>query len=225
MRRVFLACVMAAGIAAISSSPAQAVHGPPHEKDCKYANTPVPKLHPKPFIAEIRAASAVHCLINRARRQNGVAPLETYKALRGSKPYSLGLAARTHARESVRLKWWDPNNGLASHVHPDSGLPHTFEGARQQIAARIAAAGHCPNGTPNVNENTFAWSGTADPVSGGAPTPGGAVKWWLWDPPHRATLLSPAYTEHGIGVVIGLAFPGTEYYPAATFVQDLGSCG
>ena len=31
-------------------------------------------------------------------------------------------------------------------------------------------------------------------------------------------------TEHRIGIVPGSAFPGTEYPPAGTFVEDLGTC-
>jgi hypothetical protein len=52
----------------------------------------------------------------------------------------------------------------------------------------------------------------------------GAVNWWLQDAPHRATLLNPAYTEHAIAIVPGLAMPGPQYDPAGTFVEDLGSC-
>ena len=87
--------------------------------------------------------------------------------------------------------------------------------------ARILAAGYCPGGTANTNENTFTSSGVwAYPA-----TPRGAVSWWLQDPPHRATLLNPAYTQHAIAIVPGLAIrPAPEYDPAGTFVEDLGSC-
>ena len=215
-RRVRAAALIAAGlVAAVPASNAQAA-----TDYCKYANTPVARL------SSARASLALHCAINRARRENGVAPLKIYTALRGrpAGPTALGRAARAHARESVRLKWWDPNNGLASHVHPDSGAPPTPEGATQQIAARISAERYCPNGTQQVNENTFGWSGRPDSATGAAATPQGAVNWWLSDPPHRVTLLNPLYTEHGLGVVAGYAFPGPEYYPSATFVQNLGTC-
>jgi hypothetical protein len=56
------------------------------------------------------------------------------------------------------------------------------------------------------------------------PTPRGAGGWWLSDPPHHATLMRRDLTEHRIGIVAGSAFPGTEYPPAGTFVEDLGTC-
>ena len=37
-------------------------------------------------------------------------------------------------------------------------------------------------------------------------TPKAAVDWWMWDPPHRATMLNPDYTHTGFGVAEGVAF-------------------
>ena len=150
-----------------------------------------------------RAGRAVHCLTNRARAANGVPPL----ALN----YWLVRPATAHAQKAVRLRWWNPNNGAVSHIDPETG---------SNPAARIKAAGYCPNGTAATNENTFSSSGWWKYPA----TPRGAVNWWLDDPPHRATLLNPAYRGEGIGVAVGLAFPGAVYDPAGTFVADFGRC-
>ena len=51
------------------------------------------------------------------------------------------------------------------------------------------------------------------------------MRWWLYDPPHRATLLSRSYTTVGVGVLPGSAFPrDTGGAQAASFVADFGAC-
>jgi uncharacterized protein YkwD len=192
-RRLGLLVVAAALMAAFATSSAHAAID-----YCSFANTPVTQM------SADRANRAVHCLTNRARAANGVAPL----ALN----YTMVASAQPHAAKSARLRWWNPNDGAVSHIDPETG---------SNPAARIKAAGYCPAGTAQTNENTFSSSGVWQYPA----TPAGAVNWWLSDPPHRATLLNPIYRGEGVGVAVGLAFPGQQWDPAGTFVVDFGRCG
>ena len=88
--------------------------------------------------------------------------------------------AVSQAQQAVQLRWWSPTNGAVSHINPTNN---------STPAMRIKAAGYCPAGIATTGENTFTSSGVwAYPA-----TPRGAVNWWLSDPPHRATMLSPAF--------------------------------
>jgi len=222
IKLVLLAAVAALSLTAISTTVAQAkVKKLVHIDRCNsfWADKPVAQLRPE--IAEL----SMNCLINRARAAEGIAPLklETRYAASGGGIYRtpLWIAATQHAQYSVAGKWWDndPNHPLGwQESHKQPGNPAPFD---QQITQRIVAAGFCPGGNYNVSENTFSSSGMAQTYP---PTPRGAVNWWLDDPPHRAVLLSRSFTQHRIGIVPGSAFPGTEYPPSGTFVQNLGTC-
>lgn len=176
---------------------------------------------PVTSISNELALLSMNCFINRARAAAGVPPLTISHPVGRPGIYSdapLFRAALGHAQRSAQLRWWSQTDGSVSHVDPETG---------STPADRIMRAGYCPQGTWTVAENTFTSAGTwTDPNSGLSisTTPRGAVTWWLNDPPHRATLLNPAYTEHSIAVVPGLAIPGEQYDGGATFVEDLGGC-
>jgi uncharacterized protein YkwD len=195
--RLGAAVALAATLAALLSS-ALASHAQAVTIDyCSFADTPVTQM------TADRAFRAIHCLTNRARAAAGVAPL--------AMNYTLVAAAQPEAQQAAQLRWWSPTNGAVSHINPTNG---------STPAMRIKAAGYCPGGTATTGENTFTSSGVwAYPA-----TPAGAVNWWLSDPPHRATMLSPAFRGEGVGVAIGLAVPGPVYNPAGTFVADFGAC-
>jgi uncharacterized protein YkwD len=150
------------------------------------------------------------CTVNDARHHFGAPALRDQSQLQAS---SLG-----HAQRAVALRWWSTTDGLVSHVDPSqSGMTPS-----DAIAQRIAKAGFCRNGTPDTNENTFSSWGDG---GGFPPTILGAVRWWLHDPPHRATLLSTEYKRVGFAAMPGSAFPqDTGSAQAGTFVADFGSC-
>jgi uncharacterized protein YkwD len=50
----------------------------------------------------------------------------------------------------------------------------------------------------------------------------GAIRFWKTDPPHRAVLIDPKWTDIGIAVVSPSAFPGDT--TGSTYVVDLGMC-
>jgi hypothetical protein len=222
IRLILLAAVAALSLTATSTTVAQAkIRHLVHIDRC---NTYWADRAITPQNAGVSELS-MNCLINRARTAAGIAPLqlETRYAPNGGGIYEtpLWIAATQHAQRSVAGKWWDndPSHPLGwQESHKEPGNPAPFD---QQITQRIIAAGFCPGGNYNVAENTFSSSGMAQKYP---PTARGAVNWWLDDPPHRAVLLSPAFTVHRIGIVAGSAFPGTEYPPSATFVQNLGIC-
>jgi uncharacterized protein YkwD len=221
-RLVLLAAVAALSLTAISTTVAQAkIKKLVHIDRCNTFWADKPVAQQRPEISEL----AMNCLINRARAAAGIAPLQLEDAhsANGGGIYRtpLWIAATQHAQNSVAGKWWDndPSHPLGwQESHKEPGNPAPFD---QQITQRIVAAGFCPGGNYNVAENTFSSTGMEQKYP---PTPRGAVNWWLDDPPHRAVLLSPSFTVHRIGIVSGSTFPGTEYPPSGTFVQELGTC-
>jgi uncharacterized protein YkwD len=150
------------------------------------------------------------CLINRARKQNGVGYVSINKQLLD--------AASGHATRSVQGKWWDPDKThldgwKLSHMEPGNSAP--FD---QQVVQRTQAAGYCAGGGSwGVGEITYSGNGAGS-------TPKAAVNWWMSDPPHRAALLDPQWKQSGAAGVPGSAFPGVGN-PAGTYVVDFGHCG
>jgi uncharacterized protein YkwD len=210
-RRLTAVGLAAVGLAGIAASAAPAAHA---------ANLGV--LVSCPFMEQAYASKNVAtlsqyqrertgwCTVNDARRHFGAPPLRDQSQLQAS---SLG-----HAQRAVALQWWSTTDGLVSHVDPSqSGMTPS-----DAIAQRIAKAGFCRNGTRDTNENTFSSWGDG---GGFPPTILGAVRWWLHDPPHRATLLSTEYKRVGFAAMPGSGFPeDTGSAQAATFVADFGSC-
>jgi hypothetical protein len=122
-----------------------------------------------------------------------------------------------HATRSIQGKWWDdnpahPNGWQLSHEEP--GNSASFD---QQITQRIRAAGYCAGGSN--------WGGAE--ITYGGPgansTPKAAVRWWMSDPPHRATLLDPQWKQVGVAGLSGSAFADTPA-PAGTYVVEFGHC-
>ncbi|HEX2313149.1 MAG TPA: CAP domain-containing protein [Thermomonospora sp.] len=167
---------------------------------CPHADTPVTQLQ------QDVAEDAVLCLVNEQRTANGVPALTMHPALR--------TAAREHAKEAVRLKWW-AGGGNKVHTNPETqSTPRT----------RIRDAGYCPPDPQTTNENCYhGW------FAGGVEfqkniTPRAAVTWWMGSDGHRRTLLDPAYRETGVGVVLGTAEPQPQADGGGVFVQTFGGC-
>lgn len=210
-RRLTAVGLAAVGFAGVAASAAPAAHA---------ANLSV--LVSCPFMEQAYASRNVAtlsqyqrertgwCTVNDARHHFGAPALRDQSQLQAS---SLG-----HAQRAVALRWWSTTDGLVSHVDPSqSGMSPS-----DAIAQRIAKAGFCRNGTRDTNENTFSSWGDG---GGFPPTILGAVRWWLHDPPHRATLLSTEYKRVGFAAMPGSAFPqDTGSAQAGTFVADFGSC-
>jgi uncharacterized protein YkwD len=95
-------------------------------------------------------------------------------------------------------------HGYFSHTTPQGVGP----------AQRIAQSGY-PAGHPMcaLGENIAA-------ATGSFATPASIVNMWMSSPGHRANILSPMYTDTGLGVAYGYpAAPGAQ---GATFTQDFG---
>ncbi|GAB1822164.1 CAP domain-containing protein [Herbidospora sp. RD11066] len=169
-----------------------------------------------------RIENAVLCLVNAERTGRGLQPVKRYLALRGmTVPLSSATAKQVAA--AVRIRWWgtvaqvgnctplksDPTR-CDVHVNPETGT---------DPAARAKAAGYCKRGTSwAVAENAyFGW---------GRPsvTPRAAVTWWMGSAPHRATILTPGYTEMYTKTAYGSADPSVSATPAVTYVQMFGRC-
>src|SRR3954451_664328 len=204
LRRILAVAVVAVVLPAAfgaASAGASTATSAGHSRACLYVGKPIVSIP----AASVNAAG--QCAIGDARKRAG------RSVQRASAP--LNKSALAHAKKSVAGKFWSLTDGLVSHTEPGSTGT-----ASEQIQQRIVAAGYCPGGTAVTNENTFSAEGTGTLK----PTPAGAVKWWLSDPPHKATLLSTKYVNLGVGAVDGSPFPPPNYTPASTFVIDYGTC-
>jgi uncharacterized protein YkwD len=149
------------------------------------------ELVPTPANVEaIRAA--ILCLVNRARAQNGEAPLALNQ--------QLVQAAEGHSHEMVAGDYFQ-------HVSPSGLTP----------VERIRAAGYIPGPSAGyvIGEN-LAW-GTL-----GLATPQAIVNAWIGSPGHLANILEAQYTETGIGVMPQVPPSLSGGSPGATYTQEFG---
>jgi uncharacterized protein YkwD len=64
--------------------------------------------------------------------------------------------------------------------------------------------GSVPNFADRVGQAGYSgWNALAENIAAGYPTPEAVVAGWMASPGHRANILSPKYTEIGIGLVSG----------------------
>jgi uncharacterized protein YkwD len=70
--------------------------------------------------------------------------------------------------------------------------------------------GAVPNFAERVGQSGYTgWTALAENIAAGYPTPEAVVAGWMNSPGHRANILSPKYTELGIGLVSGIGTMGT----------------
>lgn len=124
-------------------------------------------------IGMARAATAAVCLINRERRGRGL-PLLTRSRV-------LGAVALAHGRDMV-------TSGFLGH-NSSTG---------QSFVDRVLSTGYAGGRPAGVvlGEN-LAWGSAATAA------PGRIVRAWMASPAHRATILSPGFTQIGLAVVPG----------------------
>jgi hypothetical protein len=163
-------------------------------------------------------------------RPSGIASAEWCEILVARRASKLGMPTRNtiltgtasrHAAASVAAHSWDRSNGLVSHLNPGTPVPGDQNALQQlvntQVDQRIRGAGYCANGHSFADaEITYAAPAKFTDATVGA------IRFWKTDPPHRAVLLDPKWTDIGVSVATPSAFPGdTTGY---TFVVDLGMC-
>jgi uncharacterized protein YkwD len=138
------------------------------------------------------ARTAVLCLINRKRAENGENPLT-------SNP-ELEQAAEGHCQELIADDYF-------AHVSPSGETP----------VDRIRTTGYIPG--PNVGyvigEN-LAW-GTYQ-----LSTPQAIVSAWIASPGHLANILEAQYRETGIGITPAVPASLSAGAPGATYAQEFG---
>jgi uncharacterized protein YkwD len=121
------------------------------------------------------------------------------RAARGLRPLrvnaALGRAAQGHSADMV-------GRGYFSHDTPQGVGP----------AQRISQSGYAS--ACALGENIAA-------ATGGFATPASIVNMWMSSPGHRANILSPTYTDTGLGVAYG--YPAVHGAHGATFTQDFGA--
>jgi uncharacterized protein YkwD len=78
--------------------------------------------------------------------------------------------------------------------------------------------GSVPNFAERVGQSGYSgWTALAENIAAGYATPEAVVAGWMSSPGHRANILSPKYTEMGIGLVSG----GGQF--GAYWTQEFGS--
>ena len=136
--------------------------------------------------------TAILCLVNKERAQNGEAPLKLSA--------DLVQAAEGHSRELISADYF-------AHVSPSGETP----------VDRVRETGYIPGPSVGyvIGEN-LAW-GTYS-----LSTPASIVAAWIASPGHLANILESQYSETGIGVTpqvpAGLGNGG----PGATYAQEFG---
>ncbi|MDQ6669935.1 MAG: CAP domain-containing protein [Chloroflexota bacterium] len=90
-----------------------------------------------------------------------------------------------------------------------------------QVLASDTCFGHACGGVPNFADRLAqagytGWTAIAENIAAGYPTPDAVMAGWLASTGHRLNVLSPEYTEIGVGVVNGGAY-GTYW------TQEFGS--
>jgi uncharacterized protein YkwD len=149
-------------------------------------------LMPEPGNLEL-IRTAVVCLINRERAENGETPLVRNGLLE--------RAAEVHDREMIVADYFQ-------HVSPAGETP----------AGRVRAAGYIPGPTVGyvVGEN-LAW-GTLELA-----TPQAIVAAWIASPPHLANILEGRYRDTGISVAPEVPTALAAGEPGAIYTQEFGA--
>src|SRR5262245_49944415 len=165
---------------------------------------------------------AVLCLVNAERTSRGLQIVKRYLALRGT-TIPLSVATYQEVAAAVQIRWWGTVKqvGKCTPMKSDATRcdPHINPVTGTDPAARAIAAGFCKRGTSwAVGENAY--------LGWGAPsvTPRAAVTWWMGSAPHRATILTPGYTELYTKTAYGSADPSVSATPAVTYLQTFGRC-
>lgn len=138
------------------------------------------------------ARTAVLCLINRKRAENGEQPL--------AENAKLEAAAESHASELVADDYF-------AHVSPSGETP----------VERIRDYGYLPSPEDGyvLGEN-LAW-GTYE-----LSTPQAIAEAWFNSPPHLANILEAKYSETGIGVNAAVPSSYGNGAPGGTYAQEFG---
>ena len=111
----------------------------------------------------------------------------------------LSAASLEHSQDMVR-------RGYFEHTSPDG----------RDVRDRLRAVGYSRGASASTGEN-IAYGFAAKS------TPAAIVRIWMSSPGHRADILRPAFTEIGIGIVLGAPqLPSDKQADSATYTTDFG---
>jgi len=174
--------------------------------NCAPQPAPAPQPQPQPQPAQacpgsdlrpnaanlVAVRNATHCLINKERTSRGLRSLKQIGTLRS--------VANSFAKRMVRERFF-------AHTSPDGG---TF-------LSRIKRTSYLRGNLRRwlVGEN-LAWG------SGELGTPERIVRSWMGSPAHRRNILTPRFTEHGLGIALGSPKGGTSDANGATYADEFG---
>jgi uncharacterized protein YkwD len=134
-----------------------------------------------------------------------------------SLPISTAAAAPANANSYVARVLELTNDERANAGLPPLELSPALEDSAQTYSDVLASSGcfaHTCGPTPDFVDRDAAagytdWSSIGENIAAGYPTPEAVVAGWMASPGHRANILSPNYTEIGIGVAEGGATYGS----------------
>lgn len=133
--------------------------------------------------------------------------------LLGALPLPVSAAGPDHSADLARELELTNAARLAAGLAPLVLSPE-LSGAAQSYS-QVLASGSCfehtcgavPDFAQRIGQAGYAdWSALAENIAAGYPTPEAVVTGWLASPGHRANILSPKYSEIGVGVVNGGAY-------------------
>ena len=159
---------------------------------------------PQPALSVARLEKALHDLVNRERRAQGLEPL--------ARDATLAVVARNHSDDMAKRNYF-------SHQSPEGeGFGARYARARYKCALRVGdtlhlgaenlAQGNLYASVTTVNGvQTFDWNSEAQIA-------GAAVAGWMDSPGHRVNLLARQWRHEGIGVAIA---PDRKVYVTQNF--------
>ncbi len=146
----------------------------------------------KPHILVADLEKKIHALINRERKQHGLAPL--------AMDHALAVIARKHSQDMAVRKYFDhisPDGHDFSYRYHQAGYSCSLrEGNIIFAGAENIALNHLYDSVTTINGEAFYDWNSQDRI---AET---TVQGWMQSPGHRKNILTPQWRNEGIGIVI-----------------------
>jgi uncharacterized protein YkwD len=140
------------------------------------------------------------------------------------RPVPVVAAGQDHSVDLARVIQLTNAARLTAGLTPLAVSPQLNDAAQSytQVLASGTCFDHGCGGVPNFADRIgqagyTGWTAIAENIAAGYPTPDAVVAGWMASPGHRANILSPSYSEIGVGEVMSGGKYGTYW------TQEFGS--